>query len=473
MKSGPQFNLLGTRVLVLGLGESGYAAARWCSRQGASVMVADTRHNPPFKDALAINVPKAQVTCGALSRELLSDIDLVVLSPGLSPELDIVAQANRSGISVVGEIDLFASAIRDIDEGSSRPKRTRILAITGTNGKTTTATLAAHLIQSTGVSVSLAGNISPAALSVLMARLDDNQLPDVWVLELSSFQLETLQTLNADAATVLNISGDHLDRHGSLENYARIKARVFAGEGAQIINRQDDRIRRMAISGRRIIRFGLDAPTGETDFGLRDCGNEPWIVRGDEFLLPLNELRVAGRHNATNAMAAMAFCTAIDIPRSSLVPALRLFRGLPHRLQVIADIGGIRYVNDSKATNVGATVAAVEAGLIDLGKLILILGGDGKNQDFSPLRAAVAGNARAVVLMGRDGPHIAKILNGCGVPMLIARDMVDAVRLATLEAQTGDVVLLSPACASFDMFRNYEHRGDAFAAAVSELMHSR
>jgi UDP-N-acetylmuramoylalanine--D-glutamate ligase len=323
----------------------------------------------------------------------------------------------------------------------------------------------------------------------------------VWVLELSSFQLETLASLDADAAAVLNISDDHLDRYIDLDEYASAKARIFltsgAAAGVQVLNRQDARVKRMAVPGRKLISFGLDAPGNAEDFGLRANRGEPWLVRGDSFLLPVSQLPVAGLHNAANAMAALALCAAIDLAPVSLLPALRNFKGLPHRVEKVADICGVSWFDDSKGTNVGATVAALtglggqlaaqtshlppagrEVGRAGCSeepcgrngsKVVVILGGDGKGQDFAPLKDAVAQHARAAVLIGRDGPRIGEAIAGCGVPVLVAADLDEAVRRAAREAQAGDAVLLSPACASFDMFRNYEHRAEVFVAAVKGL----
>jgi UDP-N-acetylmuramoylalanine--D-glutamate ligase len=468
-------NLAGKHILVLGLGESGLACARWCARQGADVRVMDTRAEPPYLDELRRAVPSAGFVVGPLNenfdKQLLAAVDLLVISPGLSSGVLAVIHARAQGIPVVGEIELFGWGLDSLGVRH----RTRVIAITGTNGKTTTTALTGHLCRVAGRTTGVAGNISPAALTALMACQDEVRLPEVWVLELSSFQLETLDSLNADAATVLNISDDHLDRYIDLDDYASAKARVFAGDGAQVLNRDDQRVRRMARAGRRMITFGLDAPGDEADFGLRENRGEPWLVRGDRFLLPVSELQasgLAGLHNAANAMAALALCAGIGLDAPSLLPALRTFRGLPHRVEHVADIDGVGYFDDSKGTNVGATEAALKGlgGLGGLGrKVVVILGGDGKGQDFSPLKEAVARHARAAVLIGRDGPAIGEAITGCGVPVLKATDLDAAVRLAADQARPGDAVLLSPACASFDMFRDYEHRARVFVGAVRRL----
>ena len=456
-------------VLVLGLGESGLAMARWCMRCGARVRVADTRSAPPGLALLREVLPDAEFIGGAFDKSLLEGIDVLAISPGLSAGQMVVFEARARGIPVVGEIELFAQGLLLLGVRD----KSKIIAITGTNGKTTTTTLTAHLCRAAGRDAELGGNISPAALDALMARLDAGRLPEIWVLELSSFQLETLDTLHADVATVLNVSDDHLDRYIDLDEYASAKARIFAGEGVQVLNRNDARVKRMALPGHWLISFGLDAPGMLEDFGLRERGgaaNEFWLVQGDHFLLPLSRLPLPGLHNAANALAALALCHAIGLPMAKLLEGLQSFKGLPHRVEKVAEIGGVKYFDDSKGTNVGATVAALEGGLAAAGgKTVLIAGGDGKGQDFSPLNPAAARHARAVVLIGRDAPKIEAALQGCGVPLLHAADMGGAVRAAAAAAQPGDAVLLSPACASFDMYRNYVQRAEVFIAAVRAL----
>ena len=470
-------NLSGKHVLVLGLGESGLASACWCARRGARVRVADTRETPPNLDELKRRVASADFSMADFNehfdKSLLDGIDLVVLSPGLSGGLMIVTHARAAGIPVAGEIELFARGLRRLQP------HVPLLAITGTNGKTTTTALTGHLLQATGKTVGVAGNISPAALQALMDFEDSGRLPDVWVLELSSFQLETTQTLDAAAATVLNISEDHLDRYINVEEYASVKARIFDSasdaRGVQVLNRDDARVRAMQRNDRRIISFGLDAPAGIDDFGLRANRGELWLVQGEHFLLPVSALPISGLHNAANAMAALALCHALGYEAKKLLPALRSFSGLPHRVQKVAEINGVSWFDDSKGTNVGATVAALEGigGQLSADKsdrkIVLIAGGQGKGQDFSPLRRAVGRHARAVVLIGRDAPLIERALIDVGVPLGHADSMDAAVTCAQGLARSGDAVLLSPACASFDMFRNYPHRGQVFVAAVRSL----
>jgi len=465
-------NLSGKRVLVLGLGESGLAMAAWCARLGARVRVADTRRAPPALGELARRAAAAEFVCAdfikAADKGLLSDVDLLCLSPGLSGGLLLVLEARARGIPVLGEIELFARALRQLQPAGGGRAPSRLIAITGTNGKTTTTALTGHLCRAAGLDAEVAGNISPAALAALMARLDRGVLPDVWVLELSSFQLETVDSLDAGAATVLNVSDDHLDRYIDLADYAAAKQRIFQGRGVQVLNRQDPRVKKMAIPGRRLISFGLDAPGMAEDFGLRDNRGGPWLVQGDRFLLPLAEMPLAGLHNAANAAAALALGHAVGLPLLPMIDALRSFRGLPHRVQLVAESQGVGYYDDSKGTNVGATVAALHGLATASRKIVLIAGGDGKGQDFSPLAQATAQCARAVILIGRDAGLLDAALAGSGVPTQRGADMEEAVALAVGAARPGDLVLLSPACASFDMYRNYEHRAEAFIAAVAK-----
>jgi UDP-N-acetylmuramoylalanine--D-glutamate ligase len=450
-------------VLILGLGETGLSLVRWLSAQGAHVHVADTRSHPPGLDKVKLYAPEAAIHCGPFSEALLQGIELVAISPGVPPTDPLARRAMAQGIPVQGDIELFAQHQRQMnsDAASGKPK---VIAITGANGKTTVTSMVGAMCRAAGMDTAVAGNISPAVLDEMLDR--NKQQPEVWVLELSSFQLETTYTLNADAATVLNISEDHLDRHDGMDAYALAKARIFAGQGVQILNRGDERSLSMAIPGRSCISFGLDAPHTETDWGVVVEDGESWLMQGSHRIMPASELQVTGLHNVVNALAALALCRAIDLPLAPLCDALRAFKGLPHRVEKVVEINGVIYYDDSKGTNVGAT----EAALSGLGKpAVVILGGEGKGQDFSPLKNAVAQHARAVILIGRDADKIEAALQGCGKPAIRASDMKDAVRKAAAWATSGDAVLLSPACASFDMYRNYEHRAQEFMAAVLEL----
>lgn len=448
-------------VLILGLGATGMSMARFAARCGARVRVADTRETPPFAAQLRGELPHAELHAGPLRQESFAGIDLIAISPGVALAEPLVAAAQEAGVAAVGDIELFAR-IRSEFRGA------KIVAITGSNGKSTVTEMVGAMCKAAGVRTLVAGNIG---LPVLDAAIDiesgRRRKPDVFVLELSSFQLETTQSLNADAAVVLNLSEDHLDRYPSVRDYAQAKSRIYFGDGIQVINRDDPLVRDMAIPGRSTLTFGLGEPGADSEFGLRSIGNDAWLAQGDTALMRTRGLRVAGLHNAANALAALALCRAIDLPFPPLLNALRDFRGLPHRVQKIAELGGVSFYDDSKGTNVGATVAALR-GLQQ--PVVAILGGDGKGQDFSPLRQAVSGKVRATVLIGRDRESIARAIEGAGVRIERAADMLEAVRRAYSLARPGDAVLLSPACASFDMFRNYEHRGDVFKAVVRALL---
>ncbi|GAA0770860.1 UDP-N-acetylmuramoyl-L-alanine--D-glutamate ligase [Ideonella azotifigens] len=569
-------------ILILGLGDSGLAMARWCARHGAArIRVWDSREAPPQATALLTDVPAAERFSGALDADLatgsLSDVQLVLKSPGLAPAdtriAPLLAAARAKGLAQQNELDLFARALADLK--ADRGYAPKVLAITGTNGKTTTTALTSMLVERCGKRVGLAGNIGPTMLDTLSAALDlepppsaeadeavlaepaeepnaaaeaepldesaepaeveaeaepealplDDEdalappvvlappppklpvfahLPDVWVLELSSFQLDGVQGFEPSAATVLNVTQDHLDWHGTMAAYAAAKARIFGQHALMVVNRDDTLVEAMVpaavvvtggrgkpkkLVGRPVCRFGLDAPQKPGDFGLVTGGGMDWLVRAmpadetikkrkgddeDELLLqrlmPADALRIRGRHNAANALAALALCTAIGLPLAPMLHALREYRGEPHRVEMIGQIGGVEAFDDSKGTNVGATVAALDGLGQDCGgKLVVILGGDGKGQDFSPLAAPVARHARAVATIGRDAGAIEAVLAGSGVPLQRHATLEAATRWCFEQAQAGDAVLLSPACASLDMFRNYAHRAEVFISAVQDL----
>jgi UDP-N-acetylmuramoylalanine--D-glutamate ligase len=509
-------HLANLHVLVLGLGESGLAMARWCARHSAQVQVWDSREQPPQAAALVAAAPAATLRSGALSADDLAGVQLVLKSPGLAPHDDriapLLAAARATGIAVGGELGLFARALADLQ--ADRAYAPKVLAITGTNGKTTTTAMCALLVERCGLTVAAAGNIGPTMLDTLAAALDapDQPLPAVWVLELSSFQLDGVQGFQPSAATVLNITQDHLDWHGSMDAYAAAKARIFGAGTTLVINRDDLTVEAMVPApvlvkagrgkpaketGPKVVRFGLDAPQRPGDFGLVVENGMAWLVRAREVdetlvrrkpgrqdeddeihlqrLMPADALRIRGRHNAANALAALALATAIGCPLANLLHGLREYAGEPHRVEYIGSVGGVEAFDDSKGTNVGATVAA----LLGLGadkapaKLVVILGGDGKGQDFSPLAAPVARHARAVALIGRDASAIAAALaadaGAAAVPQQAHASLEAAVAWCFDQARTGDAVLLSPACASLDMFRNYGHRAEVFVAAVQAL----
>ena len=448
-------------VLVLGLGETGISLVRWLSAQGARVRVADSREQPPSLAALHAEFPEVEVRCGIFRSELLDGIELLAISPGVPMRDPLVLHALELGLPVVGDIELFALSLPE----KNPPK---IIAITGSNGKTTVTSMVGEMCTATGKETLVAGNISPAVLDVLLQRKGKH--PEIWVLELSSFQLESTYTLKPDAATVLNICEDHMDRYADMAEYIQAKARIFRADGhggVQVLNRDDADSTAMALLERKHVTFGLQtSPPGEEDWGLEHADDGDWLVQGKQRLLNATGLQVEGLHNVSNALAALALCRSIDLPLQPLLEALHNFKGLPHRVEAVAEINDVVYYDDSKGTNVGATVAA----LMGLGRpAVIILGGDGKGQDFSPLAAAVSEHARAVILIGRDADKIASALSNCEVPMLQADSMGDAVRQAAQQARAGDAVLMSPACASFDMFRNYVHRAEVFVSAVRSL----
>ncbi len=446
-------------VLVLGLGESGLAMARHLVRQGARVRVADSRATPPGREALAA-LPHVDLRCGTFSADLLDGIEMLAISPGLDPRQDLVATARERGIRITGEIELFAEAL------AASGQKVPVVAITGTNGKTTTTALTGELCRAAGLDVAVAGNISPAALDEWMRREDAGTPAQAWVLELSSFQLETCDSFAPDAATVLNISDDHLDRYDGLDAYAAAKAAIYDRCRVQVFNRDDARVAAMRRAG-EAFSFGLGTPAAESEFGLMEQAGAAWLAKGTQPLMPRAELPLAGSHNVANALAALALGHAIGLPMPAMLDALRNFRGLPHRVEPVAKrADGVVFYDDSKGTNVGATLAALEG----LGQRVaLIAGGDGKGQDFTPLRDAFARHARVVVLIGRDAKQIEVAAEGCGVPMVHAADLPAAVVQANAHAQAGDAVMLSPACASLDMFRNYAHRAEVFCEAVWRL----
>jgi UDP-N-acetylmuramoylalanine--D-glutamate ligase len=561
-------------VLILGLGASGLAMARWCARHGAKLTVADTREAPPQLETLRAEVPDAVFVGGAFSAALVegTSVRAVYRSPGLSPvSMAVVVDAARAmGLPVGGELDLFARALVDLrvvevtevadadevhpastssartDEGEEdqpsdapEPKESAdpetpqepavasapseddddaepapvvliapppvpkgylpaVLAITGTNGKTTVTALTGQLVERAGKTVAVAGNIGPTLLDTLSARMDADTLPEVWVLELSSFQLDGVQGFEPTAATVLNLTQDHLDWHGDMAAYGAAKSRVFGAKGAMVLNREDPAVMAMRPApvklakgqvARSVITFGAGMPLRPGDYGLERLNGIAWLVRALEAdetqkrkrgavveeeeifiqrFMPADALRIRGRHNALNALAALALATAAGCQLGPMLYGLREYRGEPHRVEPVAIVDQVEYFDDSKGTNVGATVAAL-IGLGEERRVVVILGGDGKGQDFSPLADPVRKYARAVVLIGRDAPLIEAALASTGISMLHAGSLPEAVTMAAGRAHPGDAVLLSPACASFDMFKDYEHRAKVFCEAVEAL----
>ena len=519
-------------ILILGLGTSGYAMARWAARCGARVTVADTRAEPPQLAALREQLPDARFVSGEFDAALLQQgVQAVFRSPGLSPEQvdQVVTAAAGRGIRMAGELGLFAEALADLKADSGYAPA--VLAVTGTNGKTTVTALTGQLVERAGKRTAVAGNIGPSLLDTLAQAMDAGELPEVWVIELSSFQLESVGQVDPTApaagqfeptaAAVLNVTQDHLDWHGTMDAYAAAKARVFGRNALMVLNREDPLVMEMLPAPVRVkggkfeqrehLTFGADMPRRPGDFGIEVVNGMAWLVRALEAdetrrkrtrahhartlaateggvpalgrpgggadeaeeihiqrLMPADALRIRGRHNAVNALAALALAGAAGCPLGPMLYGLREYRGEPHRVESIGSVNQVEYFDDSKGTNVGATVAALQ-GLGAERKLVVILGGDGKGQDFSPLAAPVARHARAAVLIGRDAPLIRAVLEPGGVTLLDAGSMEQAVSLATQRAHAGDAVLMSPACASFDMFRNYPHRAEVFRAAVQAV----
>ncbi len=449
-------SLQGRKALVVGLGDSGASAVRWLLEHDAEVRATDSRAEPPHALHLAEAFPEVRQTLGGFAAADFAWAELIVVSPGVALATPEIQAAGPAGKDIVGDVELFARAVA----GSPA----KIIAITGSNGKSTVTSLAGHLCAAAGFDTIIAGNIGLPVLDALGERELAGKAPDVWVLELSSFQLETTASLRADAATVLNLSEDHMDRYATLADYAAAKARIFAGCRTQVLNRDDAAVMAMLRPGVEWRTFGLTAGQDDHAWGLVEHAGRPWLARGPERLYGVDALPIAGLHNAANALAALALCRAVGAPLAPMLTALGTFRGLPHRVQKVTTVQGVDFYDDSKGTNVGATVAALRG--FDA-PVVLIAGGDGKGQDFAPLAAAV-GHARAVVQIGRDGPLIeAAIAGAC--PVMRAEGMAEAVGKAFAAAHSGDVVLLSPACASWDMFRNYVHRAEAFVAAVQGL----
>ncbi|OWS70137.1 UDP-N-acetylmuramoyl-L-alanine--D-glutamate ligase [Polynucleobacter campilacus] len=508
------------RFLIMGLGESGVAMTKWCLLNGATVRLIDTRDQSQFSerqnawlDELKIAGLK-DIQFGPLSDELLAEIDVIGISPGLSPLQEptkpFLEKARKAKIDVWSEIEFFARAIADLDRMAKvnhSPYSSVVLAITGTNGKTTTTALTGRLCERAGKKVAVAGNISPAALDKLMACLNEadqiEDMPDIWVLELSSFQLVYTDNLNATAATVLNITQDHLDWHGDMHAYADAKGKIFGADTICVLNRDDSVVMNLLSDDQKadksIVTFGSNTPDEQGAFGIEHdlrAGGIDWLVWAEvdednepkpkrrrkssaieedeplhlKRLIPADALRIRGRHNALNALAALALARSANLPMNVLLHGLRDYHGEPHRVQSVAIVDDVEYIDDSKGTNVGATVAALNGlgGNESAKRIWLIAGGDGKGQDFSPLREPALRFVKGVFLIGKDGAAIGEAI-GREVPCTISGTLELAVRTAAEQAQSGDLVLLSPACASFDQFKDYVARAHAFVSEVEEL----
>ena len=488
-------------VLILGLGDSGLAMARWCVRHGADVTVVDTRETPPHLTLLQQACPQVVFKHAPMDAALVEGqaIRAVFKSPGLSPEsvAPVWQAAKAAGLWVGTELTLFAQALENLK--TDQQYAPHVLAITGTNGKTTVTALTGQLLDRAGMRVAVAGNIGPTLLDTLTHAMqsDVDQWPQAWVLELSSFQLDGVDNFAPTAATVLNITQDHLDWHGTMEAYAEAKSRIFGPLGSMVLNREDARVMAMMPAPvaktknnkqvpREIMCFSGDMPQQHGDWGLESVNGMTWLVRAldvDETrksrasvdpeiyiqrLLPVDALRIRGRHNALNAMAALALAMTTGAPLAAMLYALREYRGEPHRVASVAVLQNVEYIDDSKGTNVGATVAAIHSVGAER-RIVAILGGDGKGQDFSPLAAPVKKYVRSIVLIGQDADALRQALQSTGVEMHDAATLPEAVQCCQRLAHTGDAVLLSPACASLDMFTNYVQRGEVFAQAVQAM----
>ena len=443
------------RVVVLGLGATGLSAARWAARHGARVSVADTRSDPPRAAQLRAELPQIPIASGPIVEATLAGAELIVISPGLAKDQAPIRDAVARGVELVGDIELFARAL---------PRGQKLLAITGSNGKTTVTALTGKLLHAADLTTTALGNIGEPVLDALVAYERGMAWPDVFVLELSSFQLETTSSLEPTAAAVLNVTENHHDRYAGIDENAAAKARIFAGGGEQILNRDDPRSLAMRLPGRVVQSFGGGIPEGENDWGLVQSKGALRLARGGALLLAANELALVGRHKLLNALAALALASTVAKLDARVLSALAAFPGLPHRMERVAEIAGVLFVNDSKATTVAATLAALE-GIAR--PAVLIAGGEGKGQDFTALKAGVDARCRAVVLIGRDAPAIAAAISGVKPAIEFAPALEVAVARAVARAQPGDAVLLSPACASLDMFRDYIDRGERFKAAVA------
>lgn len=445
---------MGSHTVVLGLGETGLSCIRYLIRQGKAVIAMDSRKLPPQLAALRQAFPTVPVYLGEFAEEVLAAADEILVSPGISLQESAIHQQLLTGKPVVGDIELFA-----------RAAKAPIVAITGSNGKSTVTTLLGEMVKQAGLRVQVAGNIGLPVLDTLQ-----QDVPDWYVLELSSFQLETTNSLNSIAATILNLTEDHMDRYANFTAYKAAKQRIYGHCKHKVYNRQDSHSQPEANIVVNSISFGLDEPTAENQYGLLYAQNQAWLAKGQERLLAVSQLKLIGKHNWANALAALALGEAMGLPLAARLATLTQFQGLAHRCEWVINRHGVQWYNDSKATNVGAAIAAIEGlGQTISGKLIVLAGGAGKEADFSPLGQAFADYARAVILFGIDAPEIAKIIPS-SVLQIKVNDMSEAIAIAKQQAQSGDAVLLAPACASFDMFNNFEHRGEVFKSLVTKLV---
>ena len=442
----------GRTAVVLGLGLTGYSLARHLAAGGANVRVADTRAAPPYRNELATTLPQVPFVAGEFGPATFAGADLIAISPGVAKAHPAIEAAVAAGADLVGDIELFARAL---------PPTQKVLAVTGSNGKTTVTALTGALCAAAGLDTVVGGNIGTPVLDLLP---QDGRWPGVYVLELSSFQLETTASLAPLAATVLNITGNHLDRYPDIDSYAAAKARIFRNGAMQVLNRDDPRSLALAIPGRLVDTFGAGVPESEEAWGLVEHRGT-WLARGGALLVPAADLALVGRHNALNALAALALTSAVGKIDHKVLAALVAFEGLPHRMQRVGEANGVLWVNDSKGTTVAATLAALDG---SSRPIVLIAGGDGKGQDFAPLAGAVDAHCRAVLLIGRDAPLLRRALAGSRATIVDCGTLDRAVDEAYARARPGDAVVLSPACASLDQFANYAERGERFVAALRQ-----
>ena len=444
-------SFLHKRILIVGLGATGLSCARFLNAQGAEIAVTDSRSTPPGLETLREELPDIAVFVGGFDADAFMSADVLVVSPGVSLREPLIIEARARGVEILGDVEIFAHYAQ-----------APVIAITGSNGKSTVTSLVAEMAQQSGFKTAMGGNIGTPVLDLLAEQ------PDLYVLELSSFQLETTSSLEPAAAVILNISEDHMDRYSSLSDYTAAKVRIYHGEGALVVNRDDAQVRStlaLVQHGRPVIRFGLDQPAAD-DFGLCEHEGETWLCRGQERLMPERDLKIKGRHNTANALAALALGHLAGLKLPAMLSVLQRFPGLPHRCQWVRERQDVIWYNDSKATNVGAALAAIRG--IPARKLVLIAGGQGKGQDFTPLRDAVTEHCRAVVLLGEDATRLQQDLADT-VPLIMVSSMSEAVTQAAELSRAHDAVLLSPACASFDMFSNFAQRGEQFIQAVEAL----
>ena len=440
------------RAVVLGLGASGFSSAQYLIERQVDLQVLDTRDNPPFRDNLENAFPDVPVHCGIYDDAHLNGVDVIVVSPGVSLSDSFLKKARSRKIEILGDIELFA-----------RVCPAPVIAITGSNGKTTVTTIVSEMLRAQGLDVRVGGNIGRPALDLI-----DDHIPDVFVLELSSFQLETTSSLRPRSAAILNLSADHMDRYADFGSYANAKKRILTNAETAVINVDDSNLAQLNIDdGVQKISFSLSCPTSDQEYGIRSDGSHEWIMRGSQKIVRTDLLSMNGRHNILNALAAIGLVESSGYPVSDrMIKALTEFRGLPHRCEQVLSKDDITWINDSKGTNPGATIAALRG----MGRpVVLISGGQSKGADFTQFADAVQRYTRQVLLVGEDRLWIAEAI-GSRVPVTLADDLNHAIRLASRWAQSGDAVLFSPACASFDMFKNFEHRGDVFRQLVQELI---